>query len=387
MGNCCKKRTQSELIESLYDDNEENPLSVKLCASDFEKKSLLGRGSFGEVFLVKNKRNEKYYAMKILNKDAVKLRHQEVHTKAERDLMVKIHCPFIVGIKFAFQDKEKLYIITEFMQGGEIFYHLHKERKFNTEKTKFYISEIVLALEFLHNKHMLYRDLKPENILLGSDGHIKLTDFGLSKIFNQKKQKAYTICGTPQYLAPEILSDDGYDKTIDWWSLGCVMYEMLVGKAPFNIPRNGSLSADLYKKKIFMPNYVCKEAIDLISLLLVPNPKKRLGYGPNGANDIKKHEFFADINWEDLYNKKVKPPFVPELDSEVDLKYFDIGFTSEKIESKDMNNIDDDAFDTSNNSDNTNNDYKGFTYVTSSIANEMINLEGSGSGSTGDFMK
>ena len=383
MGNCCKKksRNQSELIESLFEDKEDNPLSVKLCSSDFEKISLLGRGSFGEVFLVKNKRNDKYYAMKILNKGAVKLRHQEIHTKAERDLMVKIHCPFIVGIKFAFQDQEKLYIITEYMQGGEIFYHLHKERKFNNEKTKFYISEIVLALEFLHNKHMLYRDLKPENILLDSEGHIKLTDFGLSKIFNKKKEKAYTICGTPQYLAPEILSDDGYDDCIDWWSLGCVMYEMLVGRAPFNIPRGGSLCADLYKKKVFMPTYVSKEAIDLISLLLVPNPKKRLGYGPNGASKIKEHEFFEGVNWDDVYNKKVKPPFVPELNGETDLRYFDIAFTSEKIEgSQDKNSLDDAGFNVSNDSENTpSNDYKGFTYVTSSIANEMINLDGSGS--------
>ena len=366
MGNCCKKRTQSELIESLYDDNEENPLSVKLCASDFEKKSLLGRGSFGEVFLVKNKRNEKYYAMKILNKDAVKLRHQEVHTKAERDLMVKIHCPFIVGIKFAFQDKEKLYIITEFMQGGEIFYHLHKERKFNTEKTKFYISEIVLALEFLHNKHMLYRDLKPENILLGSDGHIKLTDFGLSKIFNQKKQKAYTICGTPQYLAPEILSDDGYDKTIDWWSLGCVMYEMLVGKAPFRIPKGAYLSAEIYKKKISIPDFVTQEARDLISQLLVPNPKKRLGYGPEDAEKIKAHPYFEGINWDDAWNQKLTPPFVPVLKSETDLTYFDKMFTDEKIEGSKVSEIPESV---------TGSEYKGFTYVTDSVTTELMDIK------------
>lgn len=186
--------------------------------------------------------------MKILIKKQVKLRHQEVHTKAERDLMVKINCPFIVNIKFAFQDSVKLYIITEFMQGGEMFFHLHKEKKFSDEKTRFYVIEMVLAIEFLHKNKMLYRDLKPENIMVDASGHIKLTDFGLSKMIKKQKEKAFTICGTPQYLAPEILSDEGYDNSVDWWSLGCVMYEMLVGKAPFRIPKGSYLSADLYKK-------------------------------------------------------------------------------------------------------------------------------------------
>ena len=131
--------------------------------------------------------------------------------------MVKINCPFIVNIKFAFQDEYKLYIITEFMQGGEMFFHLHKEKKFSNEKARFYIIEIILAIEFLHTHNMLYRDLKPENIMVDSNGHIKLTDFGLSKMFTKTKEKAFTICGTPQYLAPEILSDDGYDNTVDWW--------------------------------------------------------------------------------------------------------------------------------------------------------------------------
>jgi len=251
MGNCCKKNkvdsvqtTVNQFVEQIGD-----PLGIKLTFHDFEKLKVLGKGSFGEVLLVRLKANNKYYAMKILTKKNVKLRHQESHTKAERDLMVKINCPFIVSIKFAFQDAVNLYIITEFMQGGEMFFHLHKERKFSNEKTKFYIVEIILAIEFLHKNKMLYRDLKPENIMVDSTGHIKLTDFGLSKMVKKTKEKAFTICGTPQYLAPEILSDDGYDNSVDWWSLGCVMYEMLTGSAPFRIPKGSYLTADLYKKK------------------------------------------------------------------------------------------------------------------------------------------
>ena len=369
MGNCCKKKgadptTMNEFIQN----PDDNPLGIKLTFHDFIKLKVLGKGSFGEVLLVKLKANNKYYAMKILIKKQVKLRHQEAHTKAERDLMVKINCPFIVNIKFAFQDEYKLYIITEFMQGGEMFFHLHKEKKFSNEKARFYIIEIILAIEFLHKHNMLYRDLKPENIMVDSNGHIKLTDFGLSKMFTKTKEKAFTICGTPQYLAPEILSDDGYDNSVDWWSLGCVMYEMLVGKAPFKIPKGSYLSADLYKKKISIPEYVTPEAKDLISKLLIPNPKNRLGYGKDGAQKIKDHPYFEGINWKDAWDRKLEPPLVPQLKSETDLSYFDKMFTNEKIEGSNVSEVPSTLVSQAN-------DYKGFTYVTNSVTTELMEIK------------
>ena len=368
MGNCCKKRGDGNEATSMNElvDNESNPLGIKLTFHDFEKLKVLGKGSFGEVLLVKLKANGKYYAMKILIKKQVKLRHQEVHTKAERDLMVKINCPFIVNIKFAFQDNLKLYIITEFMQGGEMFFHLHKEKRFSNEKTRFYIIELVLAIEFLHNNKMLYRDLKPENIMVDATGHIKLTDFGLSKKVKRQKEKAFTICGTPQYLAPEILSDEGYDNSVDWWSLGCVMYEMLVGKAPFRIPKGSYLSADLYRKKVTIPEFVTPEAKDLISQLLVPNPKKRLGYGLDGAKNIKEHAYFQGINWEDAWNRQLTPPFIPNLKGETDLSYFDRMFTDEKIEGSKVSEV---------TSSIANSEYKGFTFVTDSVSTELMDMK------------
>ena len=371
MGNCCKKRGAIEptSINELMNTNEDNPLGIKLTFHDFIKLKVLGKGSFGEVLLVKLKANNKYYAMKILIKKQVKLRHQEIHTKSERDLMVKINCPFIVNIKFAFQDDFKLYIITEFMQGGEMFFHLHKEKKFSNEKTRFYIIELVLAIDFLHKNNMLYRDLKPENIMLDSNGHIKLTDFGLSKMVTKSKEKAFTICGTPQYLAPEILSDDGYDNSVDWWSLGCVMYEMLVGKAPFKIPKGSYLTADLYKKKITIPENVTPEAKDLISQLLVPNPKNRLGYGKDGAEKIKAHSYFEGINWNDAWERKLEPPLIPQLKNETDLSYFDKMFTDEKIDGSNVSEI------PSSTMMSQTNDYKGFTYVTNSVSNELMNMK------------
>ena len=367
MGNCCKKREDLEKtsINEFVDPQNYNPLGLKLTFSDFEKLKVLGKGSFGEVLLVKLKANNKYYAMKILTKKQVKLRHQEVHTKAERDLMVRINCPFIVNIKFAFQDQAKLYIITEFMQGGEMFFHLHKEKRFSNDKTRFYVVEMILAIEFLHKNKMLYRDLKPENIMVDSNGHIKLTDFGLSKMVKKTKEKAFTICGTPQYLAPEILSDEGYDNSVDWWSLGCVMYEMLVGKAPFRIPKGSYLSADLYKKKITIPEYVTEEAKDFISQLLVPNPKKRLGYGEDGAQKIKNHRYFEGINWDDAWNKKLTPPFIPVLKNETDLSYFDKMFTEEKIEGSKVSEVPSSV---------AGSEYTGFTYVTNSVSTELMDM-------------
>jgi protein-serine/threonine kinase len=368
MGICCKKKKKDDdaiLIENLLNDKEDdNPFNIKLKMNDFQKIKLLGKGSFGEVYLVKLKRNNKVYAMKILDKYNVRESNQVEHTKVERDLLVKTNCPFVVNIKFAFQDKENLYIITEFMQGGELFFHLHKEKRFDNEKAKFYIVEIILALEYLHSRKMLYRDLKPPNILIDKTGHIKLTDFGLSKIFKSKNDKAYTICGSPNYLAPEILTNKGYDFTVDWWSLGCVMYELLIGLSPFKIRPGESLNEEFYNKEFFMPDYVSEEAQDLIKKLLVINPKKRLGYGDNGANKIKLHPYFKNINWDDAWKKKLNPPFIPQIKDDEDLRYFDTLFTKETILSSDS--------DYSGLSSNNSGDFKGFTFVSDSIGSELM---------------
>ena len=175
MGNCCKKKKDItfDLIENLLDNKEDNPLGIKLKVKDFQKINLLGKGSFGEVFLVRSKKTNKVYAMKVLEKDKVIENRQVEHTKIERDLLVRTNCPFIIDIKFAFQDSENLYIITEFLQGGELFFHINKERRFTNEKAKFYIAEIILAIEYLHRRKILYRDLKPENVLISKTGHIK----------------------------------------------------------------------------------------------------------------------------------------------------------------------------------------------------------------------
>ena len=369
MGCCQKKKKSQYLLNKIdkpsyepTDDKDFSNLKINLSYHDFTPLKLLGRGSFGQVCLVRLKINNKLYAMKILDKKLLKERNQELHTKSERDLMVKINCPFIVNIKSAFQDEKYLYIISDFMQGGDLFYHMHETGIFDFELAQFYTCELVLALEYLHNNNMIYRDLKPENILLDANGHIKLTDFGLSKLLNSSKQKAFTICGTIQYIAPEVFIDKGYDKMVDWWSLGCLIYEMFVGKLAFNIKNNTNLSLDLYNKKLKFPRHMDEDAQDLINKLLVVDPKKRLGYGANGSDKIKKHPFFEGINWDEVWNKQIIPPFKPELTDEMDLKYFDTQFTDEPIES----------FTRNPRSREASYEYKNFTYITDSVKNELL---------------
>jgi serine/threonine protein kinase len=379
MGNLCNKKLQHEMKDSL--DNSMNTMvstyssnktvaserkgtnsSLSISKNDFIEIKLIGKGSYGKVLLVKKKSNDKLYAMKILEKSLIKLNRQEDHTKTERDILEKIEHPFIVKLYYAFQSSMRLYLITEFMQGGDYFYHLRRERKFSEDKTRFYMAEIVLALEYLHKNNYIYRDLKPENVLMGLDGHIKLTDFGLSKLINSDN-KAYTICGTAEYLAPEILLEKGYDRSVDWWSLGVLTFESLTGFSPLKAGKNSRTEYTDYAKKIDLTPYHfwSKEARSLISGLLEIDPKKRLG--AKSAEEVKSHPFFQNVNWKDMLEKKVKPPLTPYVNDEQDLGYFDKLFTDE--------NISDLAKPELNKNINV---YEGFTYVQPNSLNKENNI-------------
>ena len=345
------------ISENLSKEEKKESEKIKISNSDFEILKLIGKGTYGKVFLVRKKSNSKLYAMKRLKKEHLKLTNQQEHTKSERKLLEIINYTFIVKFYYAFQDEKYLYIITEFMQGGELFFHLYKETFFDNDKVKFYTAEIILALQHLHNKNMIYRDLKPENILLGKDGHIKLTDFGLCKILNNKNKKTYTLCGTPQYIAPEILINKGYDSNVDWWSLGCLTYEMLIGYPPFKIDKN-NFNINIFNNEIFYPNSFTDEAKMFLKDILIVDPNKRLGSGKNGIDNIKKHPFFNGINWEDLENKKVIPPFIPNILDDTDLGNFDKFFTREKI---DESEVVGEKIDESN--------YANFTYMNNASSN------------------
>lgn len=339
----------------------------------FESIKLLGTGSFGKVLLVKLISQNKYYAMKVLNKKQLKFQSQEIHTKNERDLMIKISSPFIVNIIFAFQDNINLYLVSDFMQGGELFFHLRKQKYFSEELVRFYAMELVLAISHIHAKKAVYRDLKPENILLDKDGHIKLTDFGLAKIIKDN-DKAYTICGSLKYLAPEILLNQGYQKEIDWWSLGCVVFEMLEGKPPFGNPKGPNLS--LYKRKLNFFYTESEEAKTFIKELLVINPEKRLGYGKDGSEKVKSHKFFKGIDWGKALRKEYKPPFIPDLLDELDLKYFDKAFTEQHVDLNQINKLDDSSIDSKvSKKEDDYDDYANFSFIENDINQELLKNE------------
>ena len=295
---------------------------------DFKPLKILGQGSFGKVILVKNETNDNVYAMKILEKKHLIKKNQISHTKTERIALEKLKHPFIIKLHYAFQDLKNLYLITEFLPGGELFFHLRKSAGFKEKVVKFYMAQVLLALEFMHKNNYIYRDLKPENILIDKEGNIKLTDFGLSKIM-KPKEVTFTLCGTAEYLAPEILFGQGYDKTCDWFSFGVVMFEMFCGYHPFNSKKK-KIDPTIYLRKTYIPDKVGKDAKDLIEKLFVVNPQKRLGY--NSADEVKQHPFFKDIDFDKVINKEYTPPFIPELDNDTDLRYFDQNIRLNKTE-------------------------------------------------------
>jgi len=213
---------------------EEELYSKAININHFENIRVIGRGSFGKVYLVQKKDTNEYYAMKVLKKEWISTAAQKLHTIAERKILQEIDSPFVVKLHYAFQNPDKLYFVMDFLNGGEMFTHIRKKIRFPEKRARFYWAELVLALKWLHDKGILYRDLKPENILLGNDGHIKITDFGLSKMnLGGENDQTFRFWGTPEYLAPEIIGQKGHDKTVDWWSLGAILYEMLSGRPPF----------------------------------------------------------------------------------------------------------------------------------------------------------
>ena len=330
----------------------------KITLDDFQTVKVLGTGAFGKVSLVYNEELKKYFAMKTLKKEYIKKYQQTKHTKEERKIMEKIDYPFISKLYYAFQTKKSLYMITEFMAGGEMFHHLHECGHFDENRTRFYIAEIVLAIDHLHKNNILYRDLKPENILLDEVGHIKLTDFGLSKIMNNiEKDKTYTVCGTPLYVAPEVLTGQGYDKLVDWWSLGVLLYEFLAGYSPYREAKN-RVDAKIYKKKLKQDPLISDIAFDLIINLCQPNV--RLRYGRN-VKDIKNHPFFESIDWIKLEKKEITPPFKPKIRYQGDVRNFDKMFTEMPITS--TLGKQDQMLNPSSTMKNTKNTYIDFTYI------------------------
>ncbi|XP_036309427.1 RAC-gamma serine/threonine-protein kinase isoform X4 [Pipistrellus kuhlii] len=275
--------------------------------NDFDYLKLLGKGTFGKVILVREKASGKYYAMKILKKEVIIAKDEVAHTLTESRVLKNTRHPFLTSLKYSFQTKDRLCFVMEYVNGGEL-----------------------------------------ENLMLDKDGHIKITDFGLCKEGITDTATMKTFCGTPEYLAPEVLEDNDYGRAVDWWGLGVVMYEMMCGRLPFYNQDHEKLFELILMEDIKFPRTLSSDAKSLLSGLLIKDPNKRLGGGPDDSKEIMRHSFFSGVNWQDVYDKKLVPPFKPQVTSETDTRYFDEEFTAQTITITPPEKYDEDGMDNEN---------------------------------------
>eukprot|EP00282_Hemiselmis_andersenii_P043019 CAMPEP_0172066180 /NCGR_PEP_ID=MMETSP1043-20130122/11025_1 /TAXON_ID=464988 /ORGANISM="Hemiselmis andersenii, Strain CCMP441" /LENGTH=490 /DNA_ID=CAMNT_0012726325 /DNA_START=273 /DNA_END=1742 /DNA_ORIENTATION=+ len=314
-------------------------VSGSVTLSDFDCLTLVGKGAYGRVIQARKKDTGTVYAIKVLNKDDVLKTNQVQSTRTERRVLEVINHPFIVKLHYAFQTNDKLCLVMDFINGGELFTYMSTERRFSEERSRFYASEIILALQYIHSMDIIYRDLKPENILIDRLGHIRLTDFGLSKDAINT-QKTYSMVGSPYYMAPEIILKQGHGKAVDWWSLGILIYEMLTGTLPF-YNENTRLA---YKKLLteeleFPPNVdLSPVSVDLLVKMLARNPSERLGSDVirggasfDGVFTIMQHDWFAGVDFDKVLAMEVPPPFAPKVKGIMDVSHFSSTFTEERL--------------------------------------------------------
>lgn len=328
--------------------------SGKVTLEDFELLKVIGQGNFAKVMQVKKKDTQKVFAMKILNKKRLEESDQLEHIKTERAVLQYVEHPFLVRLVYAFQSTEKLYMVMDFINGGELFFHLKKLKRFPEDLVKLYSAELFLSLDHLHKHNVVFRDLKPENVLMDKDGHVMLTDFGLAK-FLSNQDRTHTFCGTPEYLAPEVLLQKGHGKPVDWWSYGTLIYEMLVGIPPFYCENVQEMYDRILNGELVLPDeFISLECQDLLANLLERDPRKRLGSGPTGSEEIRNHPWFSDLNWEDVYYRRYKPRYKPNVKSEEDTSYFDDEFTKQTpVDSVSATGVLDDKLQR---------EFEGFTY-------------------------
>eukprot|EP00981_Chlorochromonas_danica_P007259 scaffold1623_cov165-Ochromonas_danica.AAC.11 len=315
---------------------------VKIGPQHFDLLKLLGEGAFGKVLLVQNRLDHKVHAMKVISKTLLRKKNNVQYMKSEREILTKLHHPFLVHLHFAFQSSSKLFLVMEFLAGGELFLHLRRRGLILEKDVQFYLAEVILALEFLHGHHIIHRDLKPENILLRGDGHICVTDFGLAKEIGDGVTTR-TLCGTSEYMAPEMLTRAGYGKAVDYWALGALACEMLTSKPPFTAKSQKELDRKILSEKLSLPSFLSAPCVSLLRGLLDRDASKRLGcskssmFSIGGVHALKMHAFFEGLNWQDVENLQLIPPIDIQLGSEMvtqnalDTQYFSQEFTKQVI--------------------------------------------------------
>lgn len=288
--------------------------------SDLDLKETLGTGTFGRVRLCKHKTFQRFFALKIIKKQEIIRLKQVDHILSEAAILKDLRHPFIVNMVKGFADEDRLYLLMELVVGGELFSHLRKAGKFPNDVAKFYCCEVLLAFEYLHDQHIIYRDLKPENILLDEGGHVKIADFGFAK---RVTERTFTLCGTPEYIAPEVIQSRGHGKAVDYWALGILLYEMIVGYPPFFDESPFKTYEKILEGKLQFPKWVDSRARDIIRGLLTADHTKRLGTLKHGMQDLKKHKYFAGVDWEVMLRKKIPAPIPVRVAKDGDSRYFD----------------------------------------------------------------
>lgn len=300
--------------------------------ASFNLLKVIGKGSFGKVLLVRDKETHRVYAMKMLSKEAIVRRKQVEHTKTERNVLASTRHPNVVCLHYAFQSSTQLYLVLDYCAGGELFYHIARLGRFKEDMARFYAAQISLALGHLHSCGVVYRDLKPENVLVDHTGNIKLADFGLSKMgITSGTEGTKSFCGTPEYLAPEILDRTGHGNAVDWWSLGMLLFEMLTGLPPWYTRDRKKLYERIRSAELVFPPHIGRTARSVVTALLNRDPARRLG-SQRDVEEIKAHPFFAPIDWRAMEAQRLATPFAPQLASEVDTSYFDKQFTRLDVE-------------------------------------------------------
>jgi len=308
----------------------ERPKPIEMTIEDFDMLKVLGKGTFGKVMLAKEKKTKEVYAIKILKKSMVLEKDELVHTLTENNVLAKCKHPFLTQLHYSFQTQDLLCFVLEYVNGGELFFHLSKDKRFSEDRTRFYICEISLAMTYLHGEGIIYRDLKLENLMLDREGHIKITDFGLCKEDVNYGDSTTTFCGTPEYLAPEVIEDSDYGRAVDWWGVGVVMYEMISGMLPFRSRDHEELFGLILSKAVKVPAFFSAEAKDCVLRLLNKTPEKRLGGGEADGKEVLGHPFFASMDLKKVEAREMPAPMIPKISSETDVSNFDPYFTSEK---------------------------------------------------------
>ncbi|TFK67914.1 kinase-like protein [Pluteus cervinus] len=307
------------------DDERSQFQSSGLRLTDFEVRGTLGTGTFGRVLLVRVRNpvsqagTQNYFAMKVLRKSEIVRLRQVEHVNAERYILSRVKHPFVVDLFATFQDSLNVYMLMSYVPGGELFTHLRRAQRFTPDVTRFYLATIILALKYLHSFNIIYRDLKPENLLLDSRGYLRLTDFGFAKIVDDR---TWTLCGTPEYLAPEIIQSDGHGKAADWWACGVLCYEMLVGYPPFYDESPYGIYEKILNGHIHWPRHMDRLSRDLIRAFLNPDRTQRLGNMIGGPQDILDHPWFRGVDWDALERREINAPIIPLTSSIDDTRHF-----------------------------------------------------------------